>query len=114
MPRKKTNDENYGGFILTFERGRCEKIDSALRYFRREATETFSSADWTFFSRELVLISLHIDGLSDPDERAISGAALMERTKVGAATGKLKMKLHSPIMFNEAIGLGELPEQFWD
>jgi hypothetical protein len=114
MPRKKKNDENYGGFILTFEPGRCEKIDSALRYFRREATETFSSSDWTFFSRELVLISLDIDGLSDPDERVISGAALMERTKVGAATGKLKMKLHSPVMFDEPIGLGELPKKFWD
>lgn len=113
MPRNK-NTKDYGGFILTFEPGRSEKIDTALRYYRREATETFSASDWKFSPRELVLVSLGIGDRSDSDERAISGAALMERTKVGGATGKLKMRLHSPVMFEEPILRSDLPKRLRD
>jgi hypothetical protein len=114
MSRKNKNEPDYGGFILTFEPGRCERIDTALRYYRHEATETFSASDWKFLPRELVLVSLGLDASSDPDELAINGAALMERTKVGGATGKLKMRLHSPVMFEQPIELAELPKYLWD
>jgi hypothetical protein len=112
MNRNKKRDEAYGGFILTFEPARCTKIDTALRYHRREATETFSASDWKFLPRELVLVSLDMDEFDDRDRRTINGAALMERTKVGGATGKLKMRLHSPVMFDKPIDISELPVEF--
>lgn len=114
MPRKKKTKEDYGGFILTFEPGRCKKIDIALRHHREEATETFSASDWKFVPRELVFVSLGLDDFSDSDERAINGAALMERSKVGGGTAKLRMRLHSPVMFQKPIELEELPKHLRD
>lgn len=105
----KKKVQEYGGFILTFERGRRKKIDAALRLYRHEATETFSAVDWKFHPRELVLLSLGIDESSYVGAHTLNGAALMERMKTGGATGKLKMRLHSPVMFEEPIELKELP-----
>ncbi len=114
MARKKIGPEPYGGFILTFEPARAIRIDTALREVRHEATETFSASDWKFESRELVLVRLDLDEFQDRDRRTLNGVALMERAKVGGATAKLKMRLHSPVMFERPVELSELPTQFRD
>lgn len=105
----KDKAQQYGGFVLTFEPGRCEKIDSALRFRRHEATEPFSSVDWKFFLRELVFLSFNFGYDFGVRDRTIDGAALMERMKIGSGTGKLKMRLFSPVMFDDPVELKDLP-----
>jgi hypothetical protein len=107
--KKKSEPEKRRGFILTFEPGRSEKIDAALRYGRREATETFSSVDWKLFPRELVLLSFSFGHDLGVWDETIDGVVLMERMKAGGATGKLKMRMYAPVMFENPIELKELP-----
>jgi hypothetical protein len=107
--KKSDKERERSGFVLTFEPGRSERIDTELRYRSHKATETFSSVDWKFHPKELVLLSFSFGYDLGVRDRTIDGAVLMERMTILGATGKLKMRLHSPVMFEEPIELKELP-----
>jgi hypothetical protein len=62
-----------GGFVLTFEPGHSETVDAALRFRKREATETFSAKDWKLHHKELVLVSFSLEHEYGRD-RTIDGA----------------------------------------
>jgi hypothetical protein len=106
---EKSEKRERGGFVLTFEPGRAERIDAALRYRQHEATETFSSVDWKFYPKELVCLSFSFGHDVGVRDRTLDGVVLMERMKTFGATGKLKMRLNSPVMFDEPIEFKELP-----
>jgi hypothetical protein len=59
----------------------------------------------------LVLLSFSL-GADSGGPRTIDGVALMERMQGNAATGKLKMRLHSPVMFDDPVELMDLPKAF--
>jgi len=103
--RKKAS-KGYGGFILSFEPGRAETIDALLRFRAHEATTALSSKDWKLEPRELVALSLleHF--------RGVDGLALMERSAGKAVTAAWRMRLHSPVMFEEPVTFEELPRRF--
>jgi hypothetical protein len=106
---KQRDKSEYSGFVLTFEPGRSELIDAALRYRRQEATETLSSRDWKLYSRELVFLSFSFGHDFGVRDETIDGMVLMQRLKVPAATGKWKMRLESPVMLENPIELREFP-----
>ena len=103
---RKKRSKGYGGFILSFEQGRAETIDALLRFRAREATTALSSKDWKLERRELVALSLleHFPG--------IDGLALMERSGGNAVTAAWRMRIHSPVMFEEPVTFDRLPRKF--
>lgn len=101
----KTDKPPYSGYFLTFEPGRTSKIAEYL-YYPREASESFSAMDWTFERREIALLSLI------PGEASIDAIVLMERMHGSGGTGKLKLRMWSPIMFEKPIKATEIAAVF--
>jgi len=91
---KSKTPKTYSGFYLTFEENRRTLIHGKLQHENGQASESFSSVDWEFERREVVLLSL------EPDTFSISGLALMHRMHGSGGTGKLKMRLEEPVMFS--------------
>lgn len=103
--RKKTEKPPYSGFFLTFERGRIEKVSEML-YSPGEASESFSAMDWEFERRELALLCLN------PDDATIGAVVLMDRMHGSGGTGKLKMRMWSPLIFEHPITPAEVADAF--
>lgn len=94
--RSRRGSAQYGGFFLSFEPMRTEKVAEYLHVYG-EASESFSAMDWDWEQREVVLLAL------TPGEPHICGAALMQRMFGSGGTGKLKMRLTNPVLFEEPI-----------
>lgn len=106
MARKNKADKlPYSGYFLTFEPGRTSKIAESLRY-AGEASESFSAMDWTFERREIALLSLK------PSVATVDAVVLMERMHGSGGTGKLKLRMWSPIMIERPIEPEELADVF--
>jgi len=95
------NKQPYSGYLLAFEPRRTQKIAEKLSDVK-EASESFSAMDWTFERREIVFLVL------DSDEISIGGAVLMERMHGSGGTGKLKMRLSKPVLFERPIDIEEI------
>lgn len=97
MPRKSQKIQPpYSGFVLAFEPRRTEKIARRL-YAPEGASESFSAMDWKFERREIAFLILDRESLS------IGAAVLMERMHGSGGTGKLKMRLSDPVIFERPI-----------
>lgn len=106
MARKNKADKPpYSGYFLTFEPGRTPKIAESL-YYPGEASESFSAMDWTFERREIALLSL------TPGVANIDAVVLMERMHGSGGTGKLKLRMWSPIMIEQPIKPEEIADVF--
>ena len=103
--KKMTEKPLYSGYFLTFERGRTEKISECL-YYPGEASESFSAMDWQFERREIALLSLQ------PGEHTIDVIVLMDRMHGSGGTGKLKMRMWSPVMIEAPIKPAEVVNIF--
>lgn len=103
--KTKTVKAPYSGFFLTFEQGRIEKFREML-YSPGEASESFSAMDWEFERREIALLCL------SPDEATINAVVLMDRMHGSGGTGKLKMRMWSPLMFDDPIAPAEVADAF--
>jgi hypothetical protein len=102
MPKKKnTSPNSYSGFVLTFEPERTQWLKDQLQA-GAELKESFSSLDWTFERRELVLLVLNADPLS------ISAITLMERMHGSGGSGKLKMRMSEMVVFDKPVTESEL------
>lgn len=101
--RKKTEKPPYSGFFLTFEQGRIEKFREML-HFPGEASESFSAMDWEFERREVALLCL------SPVEATIDAVVLMDRMHGSGGTGKLKLRMWSPLMFDDPIAPAEVAD----
>jgi len=106
MARKqKPPTSEYSGYFLTFEPGRTVKILESLSCFG-EASEAFSAMDWVFERREVALLSLV------PGEATIDAVVLMDRMHGSGGTGKLKMRMWSPVIVEKAITPVEIADAF--
>lgn len=106
MTQKKTQRKPpYSGYFLTFEPGRTEKITECLDY-PGEASESFSAMDWQFERREIALLSLK------PGEHSIGAVVLMDRMHGSGGTGKLKMRMWSPVIIERPIKPAEVIDVF--
>ena len=106
MPKKKKAEKPpYAGFFLTFEPGRIEKFQKNL-YSPGEASESFSAMDWEFERREVALLCLN------PDEATIDAVVLMDRMHGSGGTGKLKMRMWSPVIIEKPIQPAEIVGAF--
>src|SRR4051794_30078124 len=106
MARKpKPTKLPYSGYFLTFEPARTRKIAESL-YHPGEASESFSAMDWEFERREIALLSLN------SHERSIDAVVLMDRMHGSGGTGKLKMRMWSPVMIEDPIRPEEIAEAF--
>jgi len=103
MARNREHTSDYGGFVLAFEPRRTEKIAERL-FEGDQASESFSAMDWEFFDREIVFLAL------TPERAGISGAALMERMHGSGGTGKLKMRIYDPVLFETSVDPSEIRE----
>lgn len=103
--KNKTEKPPYSGYFLTFEPGRTSKIAESLNY-PGEASESFSAMDWTFEHREIALLSL------TPGVASIDAIVLMERMHGSGGTGKLKLRMWSPIMIEQPINPEEVADVF--
>jgi hypothetical protein len=102
---QKAPKPKYSGYFLKFEPGRTAKILQRL-YEAGEASEAFSAMDWTFERREISLLSL------TPGEATIDAVVLMDRMHGSGGTGKLKMRMWSPVMVENAIKPDEIADEF--
>lgn len=105
VPRTRADKPPYSGYFLTFEPGRTAKIAESL-YYPGEASESFSAMDWIFERREIALLSL------TPGEASIDAIVLMERMHGSGGTGKLKLRMWSPIMIEQPIKPEEIADVF--
>lgn len=103
--KKKVEKLPYSGFFLTFERGRIEKLREMLHY-PGEASESFSAMDWEFEKRELALLCL------SSGEATIDAVVLMDRMHGSGGTGKLMMRIWSPLIFDSPIAPAEVADAF--
>lgn len=103
--KQKIEQLGYSGYFLTFEPGRLEKISGTL-CSQGEASEAFSAMDWQFERREIALLSL------TPGEAVIDAVVLMERMHGSGGTGKLKMRMWSPVMIDMSIQPKEINDIF--
>lgn len=104
MVRKaKAAKAPYSGYFLTFEPGRTSKIAESL-YHPGEASESFSAMDWSFERREIALLSL------TPGESTIDALVLMDRMHGSGGTGKLKLRMWSPLIIEEPIKPDEIAD----
>jgi hypothetical protein len=103
--KNKADRPSYSGYFLTFEPGRRSKIAESL-YYPGEASESFSAMDWTFERREIALLSL------TPVEASIDANVVMERMHGSGGTGKLKLRMWSPIMIEQPIKPEEIADVF--
>ncbi len=99
----KVDKDLYSGYLLAFEPRRTGKIWSSL-YIDQEASESFSAMDWAFEYREIALLAL------SPKRPEISALVLMERMHGTGGTGKLKMRMHAPILLDDPISEAELAQ----
>jgi|GEM_PF-1689805 len=95
----------YSGYFLTFEPGRTEMIMECLHH-PGEASESFSAMDWQFERREIALLSLNAG------EHSIDAVVLMDRMHGSGGTGKLKMRMWSPVMIEDSIKPDEIAGAF--
>lgn len=102
---QKEEKPPYSGYFLAFEPRRTEKILVNL-HNPGEASESFSAMDWTFERREVALLSL------TPGEACVDAIVLMDRMHGSGGTGKLKMRMWSPILINRSIKPGEMADAF--
>lgn len=103
--KKKAEKPPYSGYFLTFESGRIKKIRECLDY-PGEAAESFSAMDWVFERREIAFLSF------TPGEHCIDAVVLMERMHGSGGTGKLKMRMWSPILIEKSILPNEIADAF--
>lgn len=97
MSKKKTHTQvQYSGFVLTFEPERTQWLAERL-HPKMELKESFSALDWKFERRELVMLVLDTDPIS------ISAVALMERMHGSGGSGKLKMRITNPVIFEQPV-----------
>lgn len=101
MAKKKSADAPYAGFFLAFEHRRTEYISRKL-WGDEEASESFSAFDWELERREVVMLSL------SPGRTSVDALALMERMHGSGGTGKLKMRLHRPVLIRQSVSAQEL------
>ena len=104
-PKPKPPKPPYSGYFLAFEPGRTRKIAESLSY-PGEASESFSAMDWEFERREIALLSL------SPREHSIDAVVLMDRMHGSGGTGKLKMRMWSPVIVEEPIKPEEIAKAF--
>lgn len=105
MTRKRKQEIPYAGFFLAFEPKRSEFI--ARRLFEvEEAAESFSALDWELDRRELALLSLNVSHAS------VDAVVLMERMHGSGGSGKLKMRMHRPVLLDRPILVRELSHLF--
>lgn len=104
-PKPKPPKPPYSGYFLAFEPGRTRKIAESLSY-PGEASESFSAMDWEFERREIALLSL------SPSEHSIDAVVLMDRMHGSGGTGKLKMRMWSPVIVEEPIKPEEIAKAF--
>ncbi|MGF6655347.1 hypothetical protein OKW34_005937 [Paraburkholderia youngii] len=90
----------YGGFILTFEPARTERVAEILAEYG-EASESFSAEDWAFERCELVFLVRRTPDL------AIFAAALMARMRGSGGTRRVKMRLSDALVFENPISVNE-------
>jgi hypothetical protein len=102
---KKKSGGAYAGFFLSFEHKRTEFIAQKL-WGEGEASESFSAFDWELDRRELAMLSL------TPGRTCVDALVLMERMHGSGGTGKLKMRLHKPVLLERALEAQELAEVF--
>jgi len=98
--REKISLLGYGGFILTFEPARTERVAEILAAYG-EASESFSAEDWAFERCELVLLVRRTPNL------AIFAAALMARMRGSGGTRRVKMRLSDALIFEKPISVHE-------
>jgi hypothetical protein len=103
--KKKIEKPSYSGCFLTFESGRIEKIRESLNY-PGEASESFSAMDWAFERREIAFLSFA------PADYCIDAVVLMERMHGSGGTGKLKMRMWTPILIEKSILPNEIADVF--
>lgn len=101
MAKKKSADTPYAGFFLAFEYRRTEYIARKL-WGDEEASESFSAFDWELDRREVVMLSL------SPGRTGVDALVLMERMHGSGGTGKLKMRLHRPVLIRQSVSAQEL------
>jgi hypothetical protein len=101
MAKKKSADAPYAGFFLAFEHRRTEYIARKL-WGDKEASESFSAFDWELDRREVVMLSL------SPGRTSVDALVLMERMHGSGGTGKLKMRLHRPVLIRQSFSGQEL------
>ncbi|WP_155630150.1 hypothetical protein [Burkholderia cepacia] len=98
--REKNSLLGYGGFILTFEPARTERVAEILEVYG-EASESFSAEDWAFERCELVFLVRRTPDL------AIFAAALMARMRGSGGTRRVKMRLSDALIFKNPISVHE-------
>jgi len=98
--REKISLQGYGGFILTFEPARTERVEEILAVYG-EASESFSAEDWAFERCELVFLVRRAPDL------AIFAAALMARMRGNGGTRRVKMRLSDALIFENPISVHE-------
>src|SRR3546814_10696180 len=78
MPKKKSSQQGYGGFILTFEPGRAAWLADHLYPDMRamKLSESFSSRDWEMEQRELMFLMFHSE-----QPLSIGALVLLERSE---------------------------------
>lgn len=103
--KKRKQDTPYAGFFLAFEPRRTEFIAQRLINVA-EAAESFSALDWEIDRRELALLSLTASHAS------VDAIVLMERMHGSGGTGKLKMRMHKPVLMDRPILVRELSHLF--
>ncbi|MFZ6770908.1 hypothetical protein ACO0LM_27960 [Undibacterium sp. Di26W] len=98
--RKYLNKDEYGGFILTFEPARTDRIEEYLADYQT-AAESFSAEDWAFEKCELVFLARREPRI------AIFGAALMRKMGGSGGTRRTKMRISNPVIFIPQIDANE-------
>ncbi|WP_153134159.1 hypothetical protein [Paraburkholderia agricolaris] len=98
--REEISFLGYGGFILTFEPARTERVAEILAEYG-EASESFSAEDWAFERCEFVFLIRRNPNL------AIFAAALMARMRGSGGTRRVKMRLSDAVIFQDPISVHE-------
>ncbi|WP_156443581.1 hypothetical protein [Burkholderia sp. MSMB1835] len=98
--REEVSFIGYGGFILTFEPARTERIAEILAEYG-EVSESFSAEDWAFERCELVFLVRRNPGA------VIFAATLMTRMRGSGGTRRVKMRLSDALIFKEPISIHE-------
>jgi hypothetical protein len=99
--REKISSFGYGGFVLTFEPARTERVAEILAGYG-EASESFSAEDWAFERCELVFLVRRSPGVE------IFAAALMSRMRGSGGTRRVKMRLSDALIFANPISIREV------
>lgn len=105
MPKKKSSQQGYGGFILTFEPGRAAWLADRLYPDMRamKLSESFSSRDWEMEQRELMFLMFHAE-----QPLSIGALVLLERMRGTGGFATLKMRFAKILTFDEPVPLSQL------